>query len=414
MMRSKRLGWLAALVGVVGCVNGMPTETEPDDESVTQVSPQALEIEQAERVLDRGGDRSGAIETLERLVTEASLTTAERHRAALALSRAYEADQNTEQAIAVIERELAAHADDRSWDDGPFVRRLRKLLTGSETLPGAALESQAPVAPFAHVVAEAFEADRSGVVQATLLLAGGDGQLSGELGTYNVRGALEDEARARCPLCDVRVSVSQRVLRGDWTIVPQQQQHLDEALLVFYFDLRRNRVPARYEHHLPMPVADVVAELERGRSFVVAKERPGAPPTLLLAAPRTAMLPDVERYLAGLEELPTEVRYTDAYVSAKLRPEEIRAVVRGQWLPKARTCYEQLLARDPDADGKLVIKFAIAGSDGSVEDVRLDASEAGLGDEPFVQCVEQSAAAMRFPAAGEGRTTVAYPLHFSP
>jgi len=153
------------------------------------------------------------------------------------------------------------------------------------------------------------------------------------------------------------VRVSQSVRRSDWLLIPRSQDQFAGALTVFYFDLGEGRIPERYEAHLPMKVADIVAELEAGKSFVVAKERPGSPPALLLAAPRAVMLPQVEDHLAQLDALPTERVYVD--VPQKLRPEEIRAVVRAQWYPHMRRCFDQLLAETPTATGKLTARFEI-------------------------------------------------------
>jgi tetratricopeptide (TPR) repeat protein len=127
-------------------------------------------------------------------------------------------------------------------------------------------------------------------------------------------------------------------------MIPAQQDKFGAALTVFYFDLNENRVPSRYENHMPMKVDDIVRELEAGKSFVVAKERAGAPPSLLIAAPRRAMLAEVEDKLATLTELPTEPLYID--VPVELRREEIQGTIRAQWFPHARACYEAALRCD--------------------------------------------------------------------
>jgi len=414
MRRATTWGLVAAALGALSCSAEAPVEVAGPDETVEPASAVALQIEQAQRSLDRGADGRVAASALEAALLDPGISAEQRRQAVLALSRAHEASEQTESAIAVIEAEMAAHADDRAWDDGPFERRLRELLTGTASAPGIDIERDEAVAPFAHVVAESFTEDAAGTVKATFFMAGGDSSLSDELGTFNIRGALKKDREKACPLCDNQVRVSRWVRQGDWTIIAEQQHRFDDAFVVFYFDLSRNRIPERYEHHLPMPVADVVAELEQGRSFVLAAERPAAPPVLLIAAPRTAMLEDVERHLAGLEQLPTTLEYAE--VSTKLRPDEIRSVVRRQWFPNARGCYERLLERDAQAQGKIIIRFAIVGDDGATEAVRLETDAPSFQDDEFLRCIEASAVKMRFPVTGQGkaRTTVAYPVHFTP
>ncbi len=397
----------------LGCLDAIDSAVDGTGDDLSppaEVSSAALQIEQAERLLDRGDDLEQARALLVHTLGIADITPEERSAALLALSRAHEALGNSEAAIKVIEDEIAAMADQRDWSGRDFTKRLRQLLTGSESTPGLKVPSTETVAPFASVLLGYFPADADGAVQAKLFLAGGESSVSSELGTFNLHGALRAKQDKGCPFCDLDVRVSQSVRRSDWLLIPRSQKHFADALTVFYFDLGEGRIPERYEAHLPMKVAQIVTELEAGKSFVVAKERPGSPPTILLAAPRSVMLPDVEDYLAQLDALPTEPLYVD--VSLKLRPEEIRAVVRAQWYPHMRQCFDQLLAEDPVATGRLKARFKIDRS-GKIVSSDLETKDAPLRNQSFLTCVGGQLDELEFPKT-DGPTTVSYPFHLTP
>jgi hypothetical protein len=151
------------------------------------------------------------------------------------------------------------------------------------------------------------------------------------------------------------------------------------------------------------------SELEAGKSLVVAKERPGAPPVVLMAAPRSAMLGDLEREVATIDALPTEPRYFD--VPDNIRPHEIRAIVRGIWFPNVRGCYDTLRKTHPEAEGRIVASFEIGG-DGNVGRVDVTTEDAALDVGSFSSCLEESAGELAFPAVGD-TTTVRYPFVFT-
>src|SRR5207249_4621936 len=127
-------------------------------------------------------------------------------------------------------------------------------------------------------------------------------------------------------------------------------------------DLGPNRIPARYDALLPIPSAEIVARLERGEGLISIRERPGAPPAILLAAPRESQLDAVEETFAAMTSLPTAT--TPVALSSALRPEEIRGVVRSA-RKTYKACYEALLAREPEAKGELVLRFGVE-ADGAV------------------------------------------------
>lgn len=72
-----------------------------------------------------------------------------------------------------------------------------------------------------------------------------------------------------------------------------------------------------------------------------------------------------------------------------------------------RTCYEATLKTQPDAAGKMVVKFSVA-ADGNVT----AASATGL-DESLCTCVADVFRAMKFPQ-GPGLIHISYPLTFAP
>ena len=193
---------------------------------------------------------------------------------------------------------------------------------------------------------------------------------------------------------------------GNWGMIPRSRKHFDEAMVVLYYDLERHRIPSRYASLLPMPPTELEATLAEGKSLTVATERAGAPPVLLIAAPRTAMLPDVERQVALLDELPTEPRFFE--IANDLRPDEIRAIVRGAWIPEVRSCYETLRQSAPEAEGRIIAKFAVSPS-GSVEQPEVTTQDAPLTDGSFLGCVESTVTKLTFPAIGR-ETTIHYPL----
>jgi hypothetical protein len=377
----------------------MPASAEP------AASPASLELTEAERALDRGQDAAAAKAALEKVLGAGALTADEKSRAVLALSRAEEALGNKERATALVEEQIAAHANDHDWSaEDDFHARLRKLLTGHESVHDIRLGSNETVAPFAHVLLKYFPpVNAKGTIEAKFFMAGGDDDVSRKLGTYNLRGAYRDEKEKECPLCDLDVDVGRSIRQSSWMVIPESQSKFGEAMTVFYFDLGRGRIPARYEGHLPMKVGDIVRELEAGKSFVVAKERPGAPPALLMAAPRTAMLEDVEAKVAQLTELPLTPVFFD--VGSELRPSELRGVMRGSWRIEARKCHETLVEGRAGAHGHADINISLA-ADGRVTSAKVESREEALRDATFSACIAKAAEKLEFPATGKNLTVV--------
>jgi hypothetical protein len=373
----------------------------------------ALRIEQAERSLDVGRDVAGARASLEEVVRDPSTSPEQREQAKLALSRALEAQGDKEAAIATVEALLAGH-DPRTHFPAQEAAeaRLRKLLTGSDHEAHVRPEDTRQAPPFAQALAKYYPAptDPKQAIQVNLLMFGGDQEASRRSGAFDVDRALRQARREACALCDDKLPVQTHASRyGSWVSLPQNRAALGSALVVYYFDLGDGRVPARYDADLPLPSAEIAAHLSRGEGLVAARERPGAPPVIVIAAPREAQLADVEEALSMMKAMP--LTPTSVPVKADLKAAEIQTVVRGAF-KSYRGCYEALLQRSPGAAGKVTLHFAVLG-DGSVDGVTADASQS-LTDATFDACMISTTGALAFPATGAGRTTVAYPVDFSP
>lgn len=98
-------------------------------------------------------------------------------------------------------------------------------------------------------------------------------------------------------------------------------------------------------------------------------------------------------------------------------PKYIQEVVREDLFPMAKKCYEELLARAPDAGGKLEMEFTIAGDDeigGIVEEAAI-AKTSTLKDEKMETCMRETLLTLSFPPpAHDGVVTVVYPIELSP
>jgi hypothetical protein len=111
-----------------------------------------------------------------------------------------------------------------------------------------------------------------------------------------------------------------------------------------------------------------------------------------------------------MKALPTEP--VAVPLKAPLRPPEIQAVVRASF-GAFRRCYEALLVTRPEASGTIKLRFAIRG-DGAVDGVSAEPN-AALSDPTFEGCMTAATRALAFPPShAAGKTTVTYPIAFSP
>jgi hypothetical protein len=401
-----------------GCVAPVDAPASDLDEPVAAAVPQAqgvaLRLEQAERSLDVGRDVPGARAAVEEVLRDPSITREQRDAAHLAHSQALESGGDREGAISEVEALLAGHPERDPWPLADATEaRLRKLLTGSEAAPKRSRPDEGrPVAPFARALARYFPvpADEKQPLEIAVAAFGGSGA-SERLGTFDVPGAIRERRREACSLCEDNLRIhSHSSGFGSWVNLPGVRKEVGSAVAVYYFDLG-DRIPARYDADLPLPSAEIAARLERGDGLVAARERPGAPPVIVIAAPRAAQLADVEEALAAMKTIPTEPVVVP--LKAPLKPTEIQATVRASF-GSFRICYEAVLKQSPTAAGTASMHFAIRG-DGSVEAVSAEVSEGALRDPTFEACMTAATSALVFPAnRAVSPTTVTYPILFTP
>jgi hypothetical protein len=406
---------LVSLAALAGCKTTADADNHDADERPAAAQPAtedaAVRVEQAERALDVGRDVPAARAALQAVLADKTTCSDVRDRAALALSRACEMLKDSDGAVAAVEALLAEHAGDRSWPGQEAAeRRLRKLLTGKEEGPPSSHHADEKVAPFARLLAaNYFHAKKDQPVDISILGFGANAHQSASLGTFNIGDALHQLAEEACPLCDTKINArTTSSWSGSWTAIPAEKGRMGTSLTVFYTHLA-DPIPARYDSLLPAPMAEVLPHLQKGEGLIVAKDRPGAPPVLLIAAPREAQLADVEEALSQMKALPASPSVVK--LSAQLKADEIRSAVRSTGMPAFKKCYESLLSRSPSAAGKADIAFSIKG-DGSIDDIKIDTTE-GLSDGAFQRCMTGATSPIRFPASGQ-TTTVKYPVEFAP
>src|SRR5215471_6715537 len=105
-----------------------------------------------------------------------------------------------------------------------------------------------------------------------------------------------------------------------------------------------------------------------------------------------------------------KVRMGQTTVSGRLPPEVIQRIVRQNY-GRFRMCYEQGLAKNPNLEGRVQVRFVI-GRDGSVSNVSNGGSD--IPDSSVVQCVIRNYYGLSFPQPEGGIVTVVYPIMFSP
>ncbi len=105
-----------------------------------------------------------------------------------------------------------------------------------------------------------------------------------------------------------------------------------------------------------------------------------------------------------------KVRMGATSVSGRLPPEVIQRIVRQNY-GRFRMCYEQGLARNPNLEGRVSVRFVI-GRDGSVSNVANGGSD--IPDSGVVNCVVRAYYGLSFPQPEGGIVTVVYPIMFSP
>lgn len=109
-------------------------------------------------------------------------------------------------------------------------------------------------------------------------------------------------------------------------------------------------------------------------------------------------------------KVPGQMRIGTTVVSGRLPPEVIQRIVRQNY-GRFRMCYEQGLARNPNLEGRVQVRFAIdrAGMVSSVQNGGSDLPDSGV-----TSCVMGAYYGLSFPPPEGGIVTVTYPIMFQP
>lgn len=107
---------------------------------------------------------------------------------------------------------------------------------------------------------------------------------------------------------------------------------------------------------------------------------------------------------------PSRMRPGITQVSGRLPPEVIQRIVRQNY-GRFRTCYEQGLARNPNLEGRVQVRFVID-REGMVSNVQNGGSD--LPDSGVTSCVMGAYYGLTFPQPEGGIVTVTYPIMFQP
>jgi hypothetical protein len=97
-------------------------------------------------------------------------------------------------------------------------------------------------------------------------------------------------------------------------------------------------------------------------------------------------------------------------VSGRLPPEVIQRIVRQNY-GRFRMCYEQGLARNPNLEGRVQVRFVI-NREGTVSNVQNGGSD--LPDSAVTSCIISAYYGLSFPQPEGGIVTVSYPIMFQP
>lgn len=109
-------------------------------------------------------------------------------------------------------------------------------------------------------------------------------------------------------------------------------------------------------------------------------------------------------------DVPKTCAEPGATISGRLPPAEIQRIIRSKY-DVFRKCYESALARNPNAEGLLSVRFVI-NAEGRVTLPRI--AENTIPDCDAVRCVRDNFLPLVFPKPQGGIVTVVYPIMFSP
>ena len=100
--------------------------------------------------------------------------------------------------------------------------------------------------------------------------------------------------------------------------------------------------------------------------------------------------------------------------AADLDRDSIRRAVSEQFVPKAKICYDELLARAPSTEGRVTLRFWVVRREdrGIVDHVEV-AEDSDIADEAFRQCLVNAMFSVVFePPAPNDRVKIVYPFIF--
>jgi RNA polymerase sigma-70 factor (ECF subfamily) len=170
---------------------------------------------------------------------------------------------------------------------------------------------------------------------------------------------------------------------------------------------RRNENDSPRTEDGPGPVAGSASPLSR------AEPQPRRPQR----ARRDALLSDIraarEAYRKSLSSSEPAAEFRDDQVDR----EYIRERVREDLIPSATSCYNNVLVRDPEFGGRIVLQFAIVADEnlgGVVEQVGFG-EDTDVADEELLGCLHDAMYEMTFdPPKSGGTVQVSYPMTFEP
>jgi hypothetical protein len=392
---------------VLGCSGEHPSGTATAESTTASV---ANSVDEAIADAETGRDPALSRTRLEALLADATLPKADHAKVALALSRLVESTDR-ERAISLVEDAIA------SGDEDEASNRLFQLLTGKE-IPSSSSRRipQAPTAQSALALARYFPAATPArPVEIDIEKIGvSDERAPWPSGTFDIASVLREQAIGRCGACDdVKTNIRTSTVRSAlWTSIPARAAQLERALVVLYVDAQ-TIPPARYERWMAASIAEVKEAIESGDGLVAVKERSGAPPLVLIAAPRAALLPTVEAKFAETSDLPLIPKRIA--LEKRLSNAEIQDGVRRRF-GAFRTCYEELQTRTPTAQGQITMSFTVVGT-GAVTDVTNTVSGT-IDDATFRSCMTSAMTrTVRYVSWSRDPhdiTTVKYPIVFQP
>jgi hypothetical protein len=403
---------LAHALSLFACANANNQNGAPEPAAQNEVNEGKTLIAQARARLDVNKDLAPMKAELERALAAERIATADTQEARLLIAKLDLALGAKEAAADGLEAVIASQGP---HSDSKIAREASEALRDAFKVPnrGASVvpvSAEGDFSPVALALADYFPA-KSGSMTVKILTFGGRGASAEKDTTFEIGDAARSKAGAACQLC-ARLSVSTSFSRhGDWTGMLSERAAAEESLVVYYYDLGANKIPERYDASLPMPTKAIDAELAKDSGLIVVKQRPGKPPVILLAAPRTSQLRAVQSAFAEMKTLP------DAPVPVKVKTglmaDEIQGVVRSSY-KNVKGCYETLLEKTPQAAGKFEMEFAVDG-EGHVKNPKISSKDEPLRETTFLACVTKYVESLEFPATRlSGDTTVRYPITVHP